>query len=251
MVESDCKPVESIMKKPLCSAPPRLQRMLLQLQHYDIEVVHCKGKNIPLGDGLSRHYVSETFPGLIEGLDLHIHTVLKSLPVSYVKIKQIQDATRNDSQMQTLKDVIRKGWPANRQDCPKVVLDYWNHRDELSYENSIVFKSQKLVIPYALRTDMIMAVHIGHFSIKKTVGQAKDTMFWPLMAKQITDHVLSCSVCNRHKDSNTKEPLHPHDVQPWQNLSLDLFTWNSQEFIVPVDANKYHGSWYLLTSFQT
>ena len=43
VVESDCKPIEAIMKKPLCSAPPRLQRMLLQLQHYDIEVVHCKG----------------------------------------------------------------------------------------------------------------------------------------------------------------------------------------------------------------
>ena len=238
VVESDCKPIEAIMKKPLCSAPPRLQRMLLQLQHYDIEVVHCKGKNIPLGDALSRNYVSETFPGLIEGLDLHVHTVLKSLPVSDVKIKQIQDATRNDSQMQTLKDVIRKGWPANRQDCPKIVLEYWNHRDELSYENGIVFKGQKLVIPSALRTDMIVAVHIGHFGIEKTVGRARDIMFWPLMTKQITDHVLSCSICNRHKDSNTNEPLHPHDVpqRPWQNLSLDLFTWNNQEFMVLVDA---------------
>ena len=37
IVESDCKPIISIMKKPLCVAPPRLQRMLLQLQPYDIE----------------------------------------------------------------------------------------------------------------------------------------------------------------------------------------------------------------------
>ena len=81
MVESNCKPIEAIMKQPLCSAPPRLQRMLLLLLHYDIEVVHCKGKNIPLGDALSRNYVSETFSGLIEGLDLHIHTVFK-IPAS-------------------------------------------------------------------------------------------------------------------------------------------------------------------------
>ena len=31
-VESDHKPLESITKKPLSAAPPRLQRMLLQLQ---------------------------------------------------------------------------------------------------------------------------------------------------------------------------------------------------------------------------
>ena len=30
-VESDHKPLESVMRKPLCSAPPRLQRMLLRL----------------------------------------------------------------------------------------------------------------------------------------------------------------------------------------------------------------------------
>ena len=39
-VESDHKPLESVMKKPLCSAPPRLQRMLLRLQKYDM-LVNC------------------------------------------------------------------------------------------------------------------------------------------------------------------------------------------------------------------
>ena len=82
VVESGCKPIESIMKKPLCSAPPRLQRLMLQLQQYDIEVIHFRGISIPLGDALSRKYVSETFPNLIEGLDAHVHTVLVSLPVS-------------------------------------------------------------------------------------------------------------------------------------------------------------------------
>ena len=137
---------------------------------------------------------------------MHVHTVLKSLPVSDVKIKQIQDATRNDSQMQTLKDVIRKGWPANRQDCPKIVLEYWNHRDELSYENGIVFKGQKLIIPSALRTDMIVAVYIGHFGIEKTVGRARDIMFWPLMTKQITDHVLSLQQTQRFKHQRAFAP---------------------------------------------
>ena len=118
------------------------------------------------------------------------------------------------------------------------MTEYWNHRDELSSANDIVFKGQKLVISTAMRKDMIKAVHIGHFGVEKSVGRARDIMFWPLMSKHITEYVQSCAICNKHKDSNSKEPLHPHDVpqRPWQNLSLDLFTWKNQEFMVLVDA---------------
>ena len=52
LVESDHKPLESIMKKPLAAAPPRLQRMILQLQKYDFTITHCPGKEIPVADTL-------------------------------------------------------------------------------------------------------------------------------------------------------------------------------------------------------
>ena len=44
-VQSDHKPLESIMKKPLSAAPPRLQRMFLQLQKYDLHVVHVPARH--------------------------------------------------------------------------------------------------------------------------------------------------------------------------------------------------------------
>ena len=49
-----------------------------------------------------------------------------------------------------------------RQNCQKLVMDYHNHRDELSCAKDIVFKGQKLVIPASMRKEMIKAVHIGH-----------------------------------------------------------------------------------------
>ena len=247
VVESDCKPIESIMKKPLCSASPRLQRLVLQLQQFDIEVIHYRGKNIPLGDALSRNYVNETFPGLIQGLDTHVHTVIRSLPVSDSKIQQIQDATREDAHMQALIEVIESGWPEIRQKCPQIVLEYWNHRDELSCENGIIFKGQKLVIPASMRDEMTKAVHVGHFGIDKSVGRARDIMFWPGMSKQITEYVQNCSICNKYQASNRNEPLHSHDVpqRPWQHLSLDLFTLENQEYMVLVDAYSH---WFEIDS---
>ncbi|CAG2188277.1 unnamed protein product [Mytilus edulis] len=43
-VTSDHKPLESILKKPLHCAPKRLQRMMLQLQKYNIQLVYKPGK---------------------------------------------------------------------------------------------------------------------------------------------------------------------------------------------------------------
>ena len=54
IVQSDHKLLDSIMKKPLSVVPPRLQRMLLQLQTYDLHFLYVHSKNIPLADTLSR-----------------------------------------------------------------------------------------------------------------------------------------------------------------------------------------------------
>ena len=53
-VESDHKPLEMIHQKSLASAPPRLQRMLLQLQRYDVTIRYRPGKEMLLADALSR-----------------------------------------------------------------------------------------------------------------------------------------------------------------------------------------------------
>ena len=52
-VHSDHKPLESILKKPLASAPRRLQGMMMRLQKYDATVNYERGKNLFLADLLS------------------------------------------------------------------------------------------------------------------------------------------------------------------------------------------------------
>ena len=89
-----------------------------------------------------------------------------------------------------------------------------------------------------MRDEMTKAVHVDHFGIDKSVGRARDILFWPGMSKQITEYVQNCSICNKYQASNRNEPLHSHDVpqKPWQKLSLDLFTLGNQEYMVLVDA---------------
>ena len=61
-VQSDHKPLESILKKPLHRAPKRLQSMMLRLQRYDILVSYVSGKLLYLADTLSRAFKPSNQP---------------------------------------------------------------------------------------------------------------------------------------------------------------------------------------------
>ena len=59
VIESDHKPLEAIFKKPLSQAPSRMQKMLLQLQAYDITLVYNKESEMYIADALSSAYPPE------------------------------------------------------------------------------------------------------------------------------------------------------------------------------------------------
>ena len=49
-IESDHKPLEAIVKRPLGAAPPGLQRILLRMQKYDYALEYKPGKELVLHD---------------------------------------------------------------------------------------------------------------------------------------------------------------------------------------------------------
>ena len=57
IVHTDHRPLESILKKPIAKASPILQRMILQLQRYDLDVKYVPGKYLYVADTLSRAYI--------------------------------------------------------------------------------------------------------------------------------------------------------------------------------------------------
>ena len=52
-IETDHKPLEYIFRKPLTATPPRLQRMMLTLQKYELMVSYKSGKSLFIADTLS------------------------------------------------------------------------------------------------------------------------------------------------------------------------------------------------------
>lgn len=87
-VQSDHKPLE-----PLLSAPKRLQRMLLRLQKYDINVIYVPGREMLLADTLSRAYIQYSTKGEAE-TEVETVNMVDYLPISAERLSSIRAATK-------------------------------------------------------------------------------------------------------------------------------------------------------------
>ena len=77
-VESDHKPLEMIHQKSLVSTPPRLQRMLLQLQRYDVTIRYRPGKEMLLADATEQVPLM-SFRGNQTGYESRLHCLQQDL----------------------------------------------------------------------------------------------------------------------------------------------------------------------------
>ena len=100
--------------------------------------------------------------------------------------------------------------------------------------DGIILKGDRIVVPLAMRKEMLQRIHHGHMGIEKSKRRARDALYWPLMSKQIAEMVSRCTVCLEHRKENTKEPMIPFRVPtiPWEVVATDLF---SLDYLLIVD----------------
>lgn len=252
-IETDHKPLVNIFKKALNNCPIRVQRLLLRVQKYDLDVSYTPGKYLLVADALSRAhesnnvYSDNTTEDVVEA---YIHMIMNTMPVSDAKMREIRQQTADDATMQALQDIILKGWPQAKSECSPAVQDYWNFREELSIAEGIILKGSKIVIPQSMRRLMLDKIHEGHLGIEKCRRRAREVIFWPRMNADIANIVDKCNSCLKYSKQQKPEPLQPHDipVRAWQKVGTDLFEYKGKHFLVVADYYSLYPEVISLTS---
>ena len=234
LVETDHQPLINIYKKPLSSAPKRLQRMLLQLQRYNIKLMYKAGKELYIADTLSRAYL----PGHDEEVDEEEFEVLEYMNISSERAEQVKTAAEESEEYTLLKNYILEGWPEKGSDVHSSVRSYFAFRDELILEDDVIMKSHRVFIPVSLRSVYLELLHKGHPGVETTKQRARETVFWIGIEKDIEKMVARCEPCNIHAPSQQKEPMISSEAPtlPYQIVAADLFEWRNQDYLVTVDS---------------
>ena len=108
LVQTDHKPLESIVQKPLDKAPKRLQSMLIRALAYNLTAEYNKGKIMYIADALSRACLPHEEEDC--GKEFESINTIDFIPVPYNIIEEIKRETLQDSTLQCVKEVILKDW---------------------------------------------------------------------------------------------------------------------------------------------
>ena len=117
------------------------------------------------------------------------------------------------------------------------VRPYFSFRDELTTHDGLIYKGQRLVVPLALRKEMLQIAHGGHVGTESTLRRLREALFWPGMNSEASVMVEQCEACQRHRQSEQREPLIAHDfaLRPWSKVGIDLCQIDSRILLVVVD----------------
>ena len=229
--------------KNLTNVPPHLQRMLLELEKYDVTIKYRPGTQMQLADAL-RLCPARTLPEM---------TTYSVSYIAFTKpwIEKLKDSTQRDPILGAVYQLTQQGWPHQQRHVPCAARRNWDFRDELSMDDGQVLKGLRLVIPHELQEEYLHHLHEGHLLAKKVQEKANQHIYWPGIDTDIEDYTKRCQECIK-RSQLAKEPLQPHYIPegPWRKLGMDYFNFNGNSYVLICDYfSKFPFLYRAKTSF--
>ena len=143
-----------------------------------------------------------------------------------------------DPEYQQLQKVILEGFPAHRNQLHEPCQRYWNVREHLSIDDNLIVHGCRLLIPKAMRQQVLTDLHRSHQGSVRTKQRTRLTVYWPGIDNDIDNVILSCKKCQDLLPANTREPIisKPRPTRPFQQVAADFGSYGEQDYLILVDC---------------
>lgn len=236
LVQSDHKPLVGLLKKPMDTLSPRLQRLVLKLLRYDFEIIYVPGKNLTVADTLSRAPLSySTDTSFLKETYFKIDSIVS---ISPQRITDLVTATKNDTCLNQIMSYCKNGWPEHKANCLDICKNYFSIRHAIHLQDEILFFNNRIIVPSIMRGDILNKIHLAHQGIVTCKSRARQAVYWPGLMKEIENLVNACTQCQGFSRSNIKQYMYNRPIPelPWQEVSIDFMLVNNKNFMVLVDS---------------
>ncbi|KII66802.1 Transposon Tf2-11 polyprotein [Thelohanellus kitauei] len=152
----------------------RLIRWSLRLSAYNYEIKYRDAKNNELADTLSR-------------------LPLQSTEDERSPLITLQRETLNDTELSAVMKYFRVGWP-EENNVPRDLIYYYEKRDSLSTEESLMTWNDRIIIPKRTRNSILKLLHEGHPGISGMKSIVRSYVRWPKIDEDIETYVITCQL---------------------------------------------------------
>ncbi|UYV65287.1 K02A2.6-like [Cordylochernes scorpioides] len=149
--------------EPLEDITPRLQRLKMRMMRYSYQISHIAGKKQIVADVLSRKPISKRHE---DELEEEFSAYIQSIEFPATEERLLKQ--KEDSLCSQVANYCTGGWPKNKKEVDPEIRGYWQFQDDLTYQNGLLLRGQRILIPRSMRKDILEKLHQGHFGINNT-----------------------------------------------------------------------------------
>ena len=237
MVHTDHAPLVNPFNKCLNDTSPRVQRLLLRLSQYEMNVEYVTSKHVPGADCLSRLVNSNSVQ---EDDTLNLQIADLGVKPVWIDWQNMRKFIMNDPTLVRLAKVIQLGWPESGKELECDIKLYLPHRYELHIVYGIIFFQNRIMVPIGLKCQFLAKLHESHMGVVKSKLLARTLIYSP---NWIDDIECVCSECVTCKDNQHMPPNVPKfqvgAKGPGEVYDCDVTDINGKQHLVLVDYFSY------------
>ena len=138
-----------------------------------------------------------------------------------ITIDIVQSESNKDAEIQEIMNDVKRGQMSNKTKLGK----YKEVFSALSVKKDCLMKGQQLVIPNAIRAEVLSLSHEGHPGPDSMLSLLRQTCWWPTMGQDVRMYCKTCNVgCAAANPHTIKPPAgtKPPPGRVGQSMSADF-----------------------------
>ena len=117
-------------------------------------------------------------------------------------LKEIAEETAKDNVLQSVIHQISENWPISKRHLPMDILPFWSGKDQLSFNDGIIYRGDRVLVPATLRKSLPEKLHQA---VESTLRCARTSLWWPRMNSQLKQSISSCQVSREVQRNNPEK----------------------------------------------